>query len=73
MQIPHASVTTRIFQTIGGAFGSSVLATVIASRMSAHNTPIANAYQSAFWWSIGLAVVAIIPTLMLAKPKKIEV
>ncbi|MBD3919346.1 DHA2 family efflux MFS transporter permease subunit [Paenibacillus sp. PR3] len=75
-QIPHASVSTRIFQTIGGAFGSSVLATVIASRMSSQSSLTVNtlsgAFQSAFWWAIGLAVVAIIPTLLLAKPKKTE-
>lgn len=72
--VPHASVSTRIFQTIGGAFGSSVLATVIASRMSAQASPtvdtLSHAFQAAFWWSIGLAIVAIVPTLLLAKPKR---
>jgi len=73
-QIPHASVSTRIFQTIGGAFGSAILATVIDDRIRNASMPgmsaAVDAYQAAFWWSTAFAVLAVIPALMLSKGKK---
>jgi hypothetical protein len=30
---------------------------------------IAGAYNTAFWWSIGFAVIAVIPTLLLSMRK----
>ncbi|WP_255374555.1 DHA2 family efflux MFS transporter permease subunit [Cohnella sp. OV330] len=73
-QIPHASISTRIFQTIGGAFGSAILATVIdrqlrSAAVSGMNAA-AHAYQSAFWWSFGFTVLAVIPAFMLTQGKK---
>ncbi|OCN01005.1 multidrug transporter [Clostridium sp. W14A] len=73
-QIPHASIATRIFQTIGGAFGSAILATVaqgqMAGRADSDLHAAARAFNVSFWWSIGFTVVAVIPTLFLAKGKK---
>lgn len=73
-QVPHASVSTRIFQTIGGAFGSAILATVLGQRLSGAVTPniqrVAGAYHTAFWWSIGFSVAAFIPALLLSVRKK---
>ncbi|QHT63712.1 multidrug efflux MFS transporter [Paenibacillus lycopersici] len=72
-QIPHASISTRIFQTIGGAFGSAVLATVISHRMTSGTAgslaALADAYQAAFWWSVGFAAVSLIPALFLSNRK----
>ncbi|WP_405110348.1 MDR family MFS transporter [Paenibacillus sp. FSL K6-1217] len=68
-QIPHASISMKIFQTIGGAFGAAILATVIAHQMSGHSAldlrAVAGAYDTAFWWAIGFAVTALIPALLL--------
>lgn len=75
-QIPHASIATRILQTIGGAFGSAVLATIVehqlASRSAAGIQNAVSAYNVAFWWSVGFTVAAVIPTLFLAVYKKTE-
>ncbi|RUS47906.1 MDR family MFS transporter [Cohnella sp. AR92] len=73
-QIPHASISTRIFQTIGGAFGSAILATVIGhqmtNRMGVNLQTISDAYQVAFWWSAGFTAASFIPALLLSnKPK----
>ncbi len=35
-QVPDASITTRISQTIGGAFGPSILATILQYQLSSH-------------------------------------
>ena len=75
-QIPHASIATRIFQTIGSAFGSAMLATIvehqIASQSILNIQNVTRAYNVAFWWSIVFTVIAIIPTLFLTKHKKSE-
>lgn len=69
-QIPHASISTRIFQTIGGAFGSAVLATVIGQQLKggagASLSSLAHAYQTAFWWSVGFAAVSFLPAMFLS-------
>lgn len=68
-QIPHASISMRICQTIGGAFGAAILATVSQHQLSGQSASslqsIAGAYDAAFWWSIGFAVIALIPALIL--------
>ena len=75
-QVPHASIATRIFQTIGGAFGSAILATVAQQQMAGHAhadlSATAHAFNVSFWWSIGFTVVAVIPTLFLIMRKKVE-
>ncbi|RTE09999.1 MDR family MFS transporter [Paenibacillus whitsoniae] len=73
-QIPHASISTRIFQTIGGAFGSAVLATVIGQQVArgtaASLTALAHAYQVAFWWSVGFAAISFIPAMFMSSRRK---
>lgn len=68
-QIPDASTATRILQTIGGAFGSAILATVIQHQLTVQQTmktpAVVGAYNMAFWWSLGFTVIAIIPALRL--------
>lgn len=72
-QIPHASIAGRILQTIGGAFGAAILATVVQNQISGCAVPtlhaVASAYNVAFWWVIGFAAIAFIPSLLLAKHK----
>lgn len=72
-QVPDASIATRILQTIGGAFGSAVLATIVEHQLSSYSVfdiqIAASAYNVAFWWSIGFTMVAIIPALLLPMRK----
>lgn len=73
-QVPHASTATRITNTIGGAFGTAILATVAQHQMAGHADSdlhaISNAFNASFWWSIGFVIVAVIPTLFLTMHKK---
>jgi EmrB/QacA subfamily drug resistance transporter len=75
-QVPDASITTRILQTIGGAFGSAILATIVQHQLSISSMPdiqnVAGAYNVAFWWSIGFAVISIIPALFLPMHKNVQ-
>ncbi|QSF46047.1 MDR family MFS transporter [Paenibacillus tianjinensis] len=73
-QVADASIALRIFQTIGGAFGAAILATVISHQLSSHAASgaltVAGAYNVAFWWSIGFAVVSFLPALLLPDGKE---
>ncbi|HML38313.1 MAG TPA: MFS transporter, partial [Bacillota bacterium] len=72
-QTPHASISTRIFNTVGGAFGAAILATVVEHQMAGYAQTdlhaLAHAYNTSFWWAVGVTVAAAIPALFLAKPK----
>jgi len=66
--VPHASSATRIFQNIGGAFGSAILSTVLQRRMANHASDphvVADAFNVAFMWMTAFAIVAAIPALFL--------
>jgi len=75
-QIPHASIATRILQTIGGAFGSAVLATIVEHQLASHSASgiqnVVSAYNVAFCWSVGFTILSVIPTLFLTVYKKPE-
>lgn len=55
-EMPHASTITRLAQQLGGAFGTAVLAVVLAGA-AAGGHPAA-AFQQAFWWAIGVTAFA---------------
>lgn len=73
-QAPHASTATRILNTIGGAFGSAILASVLQNQIAGSQKPdlnvISGAFNTAFWWSIAFTAIAVIPTLFLRMRKK---
>ena len=68
-QIPHASSVSRIAQQVGGAFGTAILAMILSTQIKAHHAAglagQASAFGTAFWWSLGFTVIAIIPALAL--------
>lgn len=67
-QVPHASSATRIFQNIGGAFGSAILATVLQHRMVSHTSNlqiVSSAFNITFWWIVAFTCIAVIPALFL--------
>jgi MFS family permease len=65
-QIPHASIITRAAQQVGGAFGSAVLAVILADRLTSGQL---GAYHTTFWCSIAFTLVAVAVALGLpARP-----
>lgn len=61
--MPHASTITRLSQQLGGAFGTAILAVVLAGAASGGNA--ASAFQVAFWWAIGITAVATAMAVLL--------
>jgi len=68
-QIPDATSVTRIAQQLGGAFGTAILAMILATQLHAHQgaglAGQATAFAGTFWWSLGFTAIAIIPALAL--------
>jgi EmrB/QacA subfamily drug resistance transporter len=55
-EMPHASTITRLAQQLGGAFGTAVLAVVLAGAAAGGDAVAA--FQEAFWWAIGVTAFA---------------
>ena len=60
--IPHATMNTRIAQQVGASFGTAIVAVALQSQL-AHGAT--SAFQSAFWWAIGITIAAVIPAIAL--------
>lgn len=71
--VPQGTTATRIFQQIGGALGTAVLAIILSHDLAATNDAnIFTAFNPVFWWSAVFAAVSIIPVFILAKKKTVE-
>ena len=74
-QVAHASIATRITMQLGGAFGAAVLALILQTQLAAQAAGglagRATAFDNAFWWSIGLTALAIIPALFLPGTREV--
>jgi EmrB/QacA subfamily drug resistance transporter len=68
-QLSDATPQLNVLQRIGGAIGTAVLAVVLqrASGASPSLAKLAGAFDSAYWWSLGIAMLALIPCLVLLK------
>ncbi|HEY1478432.1 MAG TPA: DHA2 family efflux MFS transporter permease subunit [Gaiellales bacterium] len=68
-QISHATPQLNVLNRVGGSIGTTILAVVLAdAERHAHTrTAAAHAYGTAFWWSVGMAMVAIIPCVVLMR------
>jgi MFS family permease len=68
-QLSDATPQLNVVQRIGGAIGTAVLA-VVLQRASGHAPSLqalAGAFDTAYWWSLGISVLAVIPCLVLLK------
>jgi hypothetical protein len=66
----------NVLQRVGGAIGTAVLAVVLQRASAGAETPeaLASAFGTAFWWSVGIAALALIPCLVLLRaegPKEV--
>lgn len=63
--IPRATSAYNVLNRVGGAIGTAVLAAVLAHGLTTGTTTAA--YAGTMWWSLGLGVLALIPTALLPK------
>jgi EmrB/QacA subfamily drug resistance transporter len=76
-EVPQATSGTRIVQNIGGAFGSAVIATVVASSLVAATSSnvlgnLTSAYQHGFLLATILSTLIIVPALFLTDKRKLS-
>jgi dipeptide/tripeptide permease len=66
-QLSDATPQLNVLQRIGGAIGTAVLA-VVLQRASGHALiKPASAFATAYWWSLGIAVLSLVPCLVLLR------
>ena len=66
-QLSDATPQLNVLQRIGGAIGTAVLA-VVLQRAAGHSlVKPASAFGTAYWWSLGIAVLSLIPCLVLMR------
>jgi EmrB/QacA subfamily drug resistance transporter len=65
--IPSATTGVRIFQQIGGALGTAILAVILQHAISATRSPglSAHAFDTTFAWVLGLTALSFVPALLL--------
>jgi EmrB/QacA subfamily drug resistance transporter len=71
-QVSDATPQINALQRIGGAIGTAVLA-VVLQRAGAHAlTPTgkADAFQTAYWWALGIGLLTLIPCTMLLRAER---
>ena len=68
-QISHATPQLNVLNRIGGSIGTTILAVVLfdAERHAHTASAAAHAYGTAFWWSVGMAVAALVPCVVLMR------
>lgn len=64
-QVPAGSAIIRLVQQLGGAAGTALLATVVTIGAGA-------GFHTAFYWSIGLTVAALVPCAYIPAPRRPE-
>jgi len=68
-QLSDATPQLNVLQRLGGAIGVAVLA-VVLQRAEGHApglSKLAGAFDTAYWWSLGIAVMALIPCFALLR------
>ncbi len=68
-QLSDATPQLNVLQRIGGAIGTAVLAVVLQRASGVHPsvTKLASACDAAYWWSLGIAVLSLIPCVVLLR------
>jgi Na+/melibiose symporter-like transporter len=70
-QVRHATPQLTVLQRVGGSIGTAILSVVLQSQIDAggaHPTPavLAGAFGQTYWWVMGVTLVALVPTALLA-------
>ncbi len=68
-QLSDATPQLNVLQRIGGAIGTAVLA-VVLQRATGHNPSpahLAGAFDTAYWWSLGICLLSLIPCVVLLR------
>ena len=69
-QVPRATGALNALQRVGGSIGTAILTVVLQTGISGLAAPtpagIATAFAGTYWWVLGISLVALAPTVVLA-------
>lgn len=68
-QVPRATPMLNAVQRVGGSVGTALLAVVLHEQV-VRSGPTPEAFGHAYWWAVGVAVVAMVPAAMLARSER---
>jgi EmrB/QacA subfamily drug resistance transporter len=71
-QLSDATPQLNVLMRLGGAIGTAVLA-VVLQRAGGHShdpASLAAAFDAAYWWALGIAVLSLLPCLMLLRSER---
>jgi EmrB/QacA subfamily drug resistance transporter len=74
-ELSDATPQMNVLQRLGGSIGTAVLAVVLQRAIAGLGHPpsvagVAGAYGTAFWWSMGISAIAILPSLVLLREER---
>jgi EmrB/QacA subfamily drug resistance transporter len=71
-ELPLATPQLNVLQRVGGSLGTALLAVILQRALVGVHTihGAASAYGTAFWWSAGIAALAIIPCVILMRAER---
>ena len=74
-ELSDATPQMNVLQRLGGSIGTAVLAVVLQRGLVSAPHPLtptgmAGAYAAAFWWSLGICALAIVPSLVLLRAER---
>jgi EmrB/QacA subfamily drug resistance transporter len=73
-QLSDATPQMNVLQRLGGAIGTAVLAVVLQRAAAGADTSaaLAGAFDTAYWWSLGIAALSLIPCVVLLRAQRPE-
>jgi EmrB/QacA subfamily drug resistance transporter len=74
-ELSDATPQMNVLQRLGGSIGTAALAVVLQRAIVSAHHPLtqgglAGAYSTAFWWSLGISALAIVPALVLLRAER---
>jgi EmrB/QacA subfamily drug resistance transporter len=71
-QLSDATPQLNVLMRLGGAIGTAILAVVLQRASVGASGPeqLAGAFDTAYWWGLGVAVLSLIPCLMLLRAER---
>jgi EmrB/QacA subfamily drug resistance transporter len=68
-QVNDASPQLTVLQRVGGSLGTAIFAVVLEGQIKHAHTAaaVAAGFGHAYWWVMGITLIALLPTLLLAR------
>jgi EmrB/QacA subfamily drug resistance transporter len=71
-QLSDATPQINVLMRLGGAVGTAILAVVLQRALGHAHLPAskASAFDTAYWWALGIALLSLIPCVMLLRAER---